>query len=212
MSGKFCNLFLFALFLVICVSFTDNAFAGDLLFPSLNIGIEKGGDPGDISILLQIVFLLTILSLAPAILILMTSFTRLVVVFSFLRQALHTQQTPSNQIIAGLALFLTLFIMMPVWQKINNNALQPYLNEEISQEVALKAAMNPMRQFMFKQTREKDLALFVKMARIKKPKNPEDIPTSTLLPAFVISELKTAFIIGFVLYELIIIQIIIQQF
>jgi len=176
------------------------ACGADFLFPSLHIGVEKGEDPGDISVLLQIVFFLTILSLAPAILMLMTSFTRLAVVFSFLRQALGTRTTPSNQIIAGLALFLTLFIMMPVWQKINNNALQPYLNEEISQEVALKAAMNPMRQFMFKQTREKDLGLFVKMARIKKPKNPADIPTSILIPAFVISELKTAFIIGFVLY------------
>jgi len=193
-------LFVLILSLAIHIVIFEKAFAADFLFPSLHIGIEKGEDPADVSILLQIVFLLTILSLAPAILILMTSFTRLAVVFSFLRQALNTQQTPSNQIIAGLALFLTFFIMMPVWQKINNNALQPYLNEEISQEVALREAINPVRQFMFKQTREKDLALFVKMAKIKKPKNPEDIPTPILIPAFVISELKTAFIIGFVLY------------
>ena len=176
------------------------ASAADFLFPSLHIGVEKGEGPGDISVLLQIVFLLTVLSLAPAILMLMTSFTRLAVVFAFLRHALGTQQTPSNQIIAGLALFLTFFIMMPVWEKINSNALQPYLNEEISQEVALKEAINPIRQFMFRQTREKDLALLVKMAGRKKPNNPADIPTSVLIPAFVISELKTAFIIGFVLY------------
>ena len=131
---------------------------------------------------------------------LMTSFTRLAVVFAFLRHALGTQQTPSNQIIAGLALFLTFFIMMPVWQKINGNALQPYLNEEISQEVALTRAADPIRQFMFRQTREKDLALLVNMAGRKKPRNQEDIPTSVLIPAFVISELKTAFVIGFVLY------------
>jgi len=166
----------------------------------VHIGVEKGEGPGDISVLLQIVLLLTVLSLAPAILMLMTSFTRLVVVFAFLRSALGTQQTPSNQIIAGLALFLTFFIMMPVWQKVNSSALQPYLNEEISQEVALKEAINPIRQFMFKQTREKDLALLVKMAGRKKPNNRTDIPTSVLIPAFVISELKTAFIIGFVLY------------
>jgi len=166
----------------------------------VHIGVEKGEGPGDISVLLQIVFLLTVLSLAPAILMLMTSFTRLAVVFAFLRHALGTQQTPSNQIIAGLALFLTFFIMMPVWQKVNSNALQPYLNEEISQEVALKEAINPIRQFMFRQTREKDLALLVKMAGRKKPNNQADIPTSVLIPAFVISELKTAFIIGFVLY------------
>ena len=174
----------------------ENVLAADFILPSFRFGIEKGGDPGDVSVLLQIVFLLTV----PAILILTTSFTRLAVVFSFLRQAVGTQQTPSNQIIAGLALFLTFFIMMPIWQKINNNALQPYLHEEISQEVALKEAINPIRNFMFKQTREKDLALFIKMAKINKPKNENDIPTTVLVPAFVISELKTAFIIGFVLF------------
>ena len=178
----------------------DNVFGADFILPAFRFGIEKSGDPGDVSILLQIVFLLTILTLAPAILILMTSFTRLAVVFSFLRQAVGTQQTPSNQIIAGLALFLTFFIMMPIWQKINNNALQPYLHEEISQEVALKEAINPIRNFMLKQTREKDLGLFIKMAKINKPKNEDDIPTTILIPAFVISELKTAFIIGFVLF------------
>ena len=193
-------LFVLILSLSICILFAGKASAADFLFPSLHIGIEKGEGPGEISVLLQIIFLLTVLTLAPAILILMTSFTRLAIVFSFLRQAMHTQQTPSNQIIAGLALFLTFFIMMPVWQRINHNALQPYLNEEISQEVALKAAVDPIRQFMFKHTREKDLALFVKMAKIKKPKNPEDVQVSILIPAFVISELKTAFIIGFVLY------------
>jgi flagellar biosynthetic protein FliP len=186
--------------LVTWLLFVKGASAADFLFPSLQIGIQKGQEPGDISVLLQIVFLLTVLSLAPAILILMTSFTRLAIVFAFLRQALGTQQTPSNQIIAGLALFLTFFIMMPVWQEINKEALQPYMHEEISQEAALKAAIHPLRQFMFRQTREKDLALFVKMSRLEKPRTPEDTPTSVLIPAFVISELKTAFIIGFVLY------------
>jgi len=189
-------LFSVAIFFIL----VGNVLAADFILPSFRFGIEKGGDPGDVSVLLQIVFLLTVLTLAPAILILTTSFTRLAVVFSFLRQAVGTQQTPSNQIIAGLALFLTFFIMMPIWQKINNNALQPYLHEEISQEIALKEAINPIRNFMFKQTREKDLALFIKMAKINKPKNEEDIPTTVLIPAFVISELKTAFIIGFVLF------------
>lgn len=174
--------------------------AADFVFPTLRIGVERGESPADMSVLLQILLMLTVLSLAPAILILMTSFTRIVVVFSFLRQALGTQQTPSNQIIAGLALFLTFFIMMPVWQEVNANALQPYLNETISQETALKEALAPIRQFMFKQTREKDLALFVQMSKMNKPKSPQDIPISALIPAFVISELKTAFIIGFVLF------------
>jgi len=178
----------------------DSTWAADFRFPSLNIDIDNGGTPGETPLLLNIIFLLTILSLAPAILTLMTSFTRLTIVFSFLRHALGTQQTPSNQIIAGLALFLTFFIMMPLWLQINQNALQPYINEEISQEVALQEAVKPIRQFMFKQTREKDLALFINMAKMEKPKGPGDIPTSVLIPAFVISELKTAFIIGFIIF------------
>jgi flagellar biosynthetic protein FliP len=178
----------------------DSTRAADFRFPSLNIDIDNGGTPGETPLLLNIIFLLTILSLAPAILTLMTSFTRLTIVFSFLRHALGTQQTPSNQIIAGLALFLTFFIMMPLWLQINQHALQPYINEEISQEVALQEAVKPIRQFMFKQTREKDLALFVNMADMEKPKGPADIPTSVLIPAFVISELKTAFIIGFIIF------------
>lgn len=186
--------------LILFLVLSQEILAAGFVFPSVQLGVQKGENPGDISVLLQIVFLLTVLSLAPAILMLMTSFTRLAVVFAFLRHALGTQQTPSNQIIAGLALFLTFFIMMPVWQKINGNALQPYLNEEISQEVALTRAADPIRQFMFRQTREKDLALLVNMAGRKKPRNQEDIPLSVLIPAFVISELKTAFVIGFVLY------------
>jgi len=194
--------YLFTLMLAITIysAFIQDGMAADFLFPSLRLGVEKGGDAGDVSTLLQIIFLLTILTLAPSILILMTSFTRLAVVFSFLRHAMGTQQTPSNQIIAGLALFLTFFIMMPVWQKINSSALRPYLNEEISQEVALKTAITPIRKFMLQQTREKDLSLFVKMAKVEKPKNMEDISLSILIPSFVISELKTAFIIGFLLY------------
>jgi flagellar biosynthetic protein FliP len=143
---------------------------------------------------------LTVLTLAPSILVLMTSFTRLAVVLSFLRHALGTQQTPSNQMIAGLALFLTLFIMAPVWQDINEKALQPYLREEITQELALKKAVEPVRHFMLKQTREKDLALFVGMSKMDRPKTANDVPLPVLIPAFVISELKTAFFIGFVLY------------
>lgn len=188
------------LFTVFCVLAADTAWAADFRFPSLNIDIDNGGTPGETPLLLNIIFLLTVLSLAPAILTLMTSFTRLTIVFSFLRHALGTQQTPSNQIIAGLSLFLTFYIMMPLWLQINQNALQPYINEEISQEVAFEEAVKPIRQFMFKQTREKDLALFVNMAKMAKPEKPGDIPTSVLIPAFVISELKTAFIIGFIIF------------
>lgn len=186
--------------MVLILSCSSFAFGGDFQLPSLRIGIEKGEGPGDTSLLLQIILLLTVLTLAPSILVLMTSFTRLAVVLSFLRHALGTQQTPSNQMIAGLALFLTLFIMAPVWQDINEKALQPYLREEIPQELALKKAVEPVRHFMLKQTREKDLALFVGMSRMDRPKNANDVPLPVLIPAFVISELKTAFFIGFVLY------------
>jgi flagellar biosynthetic protein FliP len=175
-------------------------FAAAMPMPMVQLGVGQAEDPGDVSVLLQIVALLTVLSLAPAILILMTSFTRLAVAFSFLRHALGTHQMPPNQVMIGLALFLTFFIMMPVWQKVNENAIQPYLGEEITQAEALSAAMEPVRQFMFKQTRKKDLELFVSMAKLDKPNTSSDIPSSVLIPAFVVSELKTAFIIGFFLY------------
>jgi len=185
---------------IFMLTISQPAFSKTIPLPSLTIGIGKAENPEQISVLLQIVALLTILSLAPAILILMTSFTRLAVVFSFLRHALGTQQMPPNQVLIGLALFLTFFIMRPVWHKVNENAIKPYMNKEISQAEALKEAIRPVRQFMFKQTRKEDLGLFLKMAQIKKPTNSEDVPTSVLIPAFVISELKTAFIIGFFLY------------
>ena len=168
--------------------------------PTLKIGVGEAKDTGEVSVLIQILFLLTILSLAPAILIMMTSFTRLIVVFSFLRQAIGTPQMPPNQIMIGLALFLTFFIMTPVWQNIRENALVPYRDKKISQAQAVDEALKPVRKFMFKQTREKDLALFIHLAKAPKPKNIEEISTTILLPAFMISELKTAFQIGFLLY------------
>jgi flagellar biosynthetic protein FliP len=171
-----------------------------LPIPTLKIGVGESKEPGEVSVLIQILFLLTILSLAPAILVMMTSFTRLVVVFSFLRSALGIHQMPPNQILAGLSLFLTFFIMTPVWQAVRENAWIPYQEKKISQEKALEEAMKPVRRFMLKQTREKDLALFVDMAKIPRPRNRDDVPTTALLPAFMISELKTAFQMGFILF------------
>jgi len=168
--------------------------------PTVKIGVGEAKDPGEVSVLIQILVLLTVLSLAPAILVMMTSFTRLIVVFSFLRHALGTQQMPPNQLLIGLALFLTFFIMTPVWQTINEKALTPYQEKKISQAQALEEAAKPVRKFMFKQTREKDLALFIQMGKMSRPKNQEEIPTTVLLPAFMISELKTAFQIGCILY------------
>jgi len=170
--------------------------------PFLSIGInsDKAEDSGKLSVALQIFLLLTILSLAPAILIMLTSFTRIVIVLSLLRQAIGTHQMPPNQIVIGMSLFLTFFVMMPVWQKVNQQALQPYLEKKITQKQALETALEPVRKFMFRQTREKDLALFVDIADIARPKNIHDVPTSILIPSFIISELKSAFMIGFLLY------------
>ncbi|MGA1163971.1 MAG: flagellar type III secretion system pore protein FliP, partial [bacterium] len=156
--------------------------------------------PSQVGTTLQIVFLLTLLTLAPALLIMTTSFTRFVIVFSFLRQALGTPQTPSNQIVVGLALFLTIFVMMPVYQEINENALQPYLDNRITQEIFLERTSIPVKRFMQQYTREKDLALFMKITNLPRPRTIDDVPVWVVIPAFVLSELKTAFQIGFVIY------------
>ena len=176
------------------------ALAEPLALPTVSVGVTKATKPGDVAVVLQILFLMTILSLAPGLLIMTTSFTRIVVVLSFLRNAMGTQQAPANQIIVGLSLFLTFFIMSPVWQQINTTALQPYKAQTISQEEAFKRAVLPVRKFMLSQTREKDLALFVSISKLPRPKNADDIPTLTLIPAFMISELRTAFQIGFLIY------------
>ncbi|HEX3031227.1 MAG TPA: flagellar type III secretion system pore protein FliP [Bacillota bacterium] len=168
--------------------------------PSVQIGVAGAGTPQETATSLQILFLMTILSLAPAILIMMTSFTRIIIVLSFLRHALATQQMPPNQVLVGLALFLTFFIMAPTWNQVNKEALQPYLAGNISQEAAMNKAAEPIRTFMFKQTREKDLALFVNLSKTPRPQTYRDIPTMVLVPAFAISELKTAFQIGFMLF------------
>jgi len=180
--------------------FIRHASAQPVPVPRLNIGIDTAQKPAEVSQSLQILLLITLLSLAPAILIMMTSFTRIIVVLSFMRSALATQQMPPNQILIGLALFLTFFVMAPTWQAVNHNSLQPYLKGQITQEEAFRRGMEPIRSFMFKQTREKDLALFVSLAHIPRPHNYNDIPNYVLIPAFSISELKTAFQIGFVLF------------
>ncbi|WP_273851629.1 flagellar type III secretion system pore protein FliP [Guptibacillus spartinae] len=173
----------------------------DLLINLTIPGLDFGSNATeDVSVTIQLVLLLTVLSLAPAILVLMTCFTRIVVVLSFVRSALATQSMPPNQVLIGLALFLTFFVMSPVLSEINSEALQPYLNEEIGQEEALDAAEQPIKEFMAGHTREKDLALFYKYAELEKPESVEDIRLTALVPAFAISELKTAFQIGFIIF------------
>lgn len=168
--------------------------------PYFSVGINNAEQPAMPTVTLQIFLLMTVLTIAPSIMIMVTSFTRIVIVLSLLRRALGTMQMPPNQVMIGLALFLTFFIMTPVWQQINQRALKPYLDKEISHQEALQKAVSPLREFMFKQTRKKDLALFVDIAKLKRPNNAGDIPTTVLIPSFIISEVKTAFQIGLLLY------------
>ena len=156
--------------------------------------------PNQLSLSLQLLLILTVLSLAPALVVMVTSFTRLAVVFSFLRHALGTQQMPPNQILIALSLFLTVFIMAPVWHDIQEKAVTPYINKKMPGDEAVKKGLAPLRSFMLKQTREKDLGLFVSITKGQRPKNAEEVPISTIIPAFMISELRTAFEIGFLLY------------
>jgi len=168
--------------------------------PTITLGIGEATEPAQVSTALQILILLTILSVAPSILLMTTAFTRIVIVLSFVRQAMGTQQAPSNQIVVGLALFLTFFIMAPVFTQINDEALQPYLNEEISQQDAIPLALEPMRRFMFSQVGEKDLQLLIDISGSEQPENMDDIGMLTLIPAFMLSELKRAFQMGFLLF------------
>jgi len=164
---------------------------------ALDLRIEN---VGTVSAPLQVVLLLTLLTFVPAILVTMTSFTRIVIVFHFLRQALGTQEQPSNQILIGLALFLTMFIMAPVGERVHALAVQPAMDGTIGMNDAMSRAVPPLREFMLKQTREKDLAVFVELGKLPKPASPDDLPMRVVIPAFVISELKTGFQMGFFLF------------
>lgn len=186
--------------LLACLVVAGVAGAEPLSIPTVSVGMGKVSKPADVAVVLQIFFMMTVITLAPGLLMMTTSFTRIVVVLSFLRSAMGTQQAPSNQIVIGLSLFLTFFIMTPVWQQINTQALQPYKAQTITQEEALKRGVEPVRRFMLSQVREKDLALFLSLSKLPRPRNANDVPTMTLIPAFVVSELKTAFQIGFLIY------------
>ncbi|RXZ76948.1 flagellar biosynthetic protein FliP [Paenibacillaceae bacterium] len=188
---------MFMAVLLFTIGFSSTAIAEPL--PNINIEIgNNGGEPGTSA--LSILLMITVLSLAPAILVLMTSFTRIVIVLSFVRTSLGTQQMPPNQVLIGLALFLTLFIMSPTLSEVNKVALQPYLQGEMSQTEALAEASVPMKKFMFSHTREKDLMLFVQYTKMERPTSFEDIPITVLIPAYALSELKTAFQMGFMIF------------
>lgn len=164
------------------------------------VEIFSGTDPGNVSTAVQLLLLLTIFSLAPSILILLTSFTRIIIVLSFTRTSLATQQMPPNQVLIGIALFLTFFIMAPTFSQINEEAISPLMNEEITLEEAYELASIPIKEFMARHTRQRDLALFLNYSGVESPSSIEDIPLTVLVPAFAISELKTAFQMGFMIF------------
>lgn len=178
----------------------NSAVHAAVAFPTISVGMNQANTPQEFSQGVQILILLTILTLAPSIFIMCTAFIRIIIVLALTRQAIGTSTLPPNQVLAGLALLLTFFVMAPTFNKINETAFQPYMNNQITQQVALDKAILPLREFMIKHTDEKELGLFLSMAKIEKPKNWQDVPTYTLLPAYVLSELKTSFKIGFVIF------------
>ncbi len=180
--------------------FTSPIAQAAISLPSINVGMKTASTPQEFTQGVQVLIMLTILTLAPSIIIMTTAFIRIVIVLSLTRQAIGTASLPPNQVIVGLALILTFFVMSPTLSKINETAYQPYMKNLITQQQALDNSLVPLRNFMFKQTHESELALFVKMAKIEKPKTKEDVPTYVLIPSFVLSELKTAFKIGFVIF------------
>ena len=191
---------LFLLVVLFALAWVQPAHAEGIVIPGIDIGVSTSDDPEAVSSSLQIILLLTVLTLAPSILILMTCFTRIVIVLSFVRNALALQQMPPTQVLVGLALFMTLFVMYPTITQINDQALQPYLNGQLTQTEGLEKAVIPLKQFMAKQTREQDLRLFLDFRKQPMPETVEQIPISTLVPAYTISELKTAFEIGFMIF------------
>ncbi|MDP3767082.1 MAG: flagellar type III secretion system pore protein FliP [Dehalococcoidia bacterium] len=189
-----------ALLLGLVALSAEPAWAQAIAVPKITIEAGEAKSPQEVSAAVQILVALTVLSLAPAILLMLTSFTRIVIVLSLLRQAVGIQQLPPNQVIIGLSLFLTVFFMAPVGQEIHRVALGPYMEKKISQTEALGRALDPLRAFMLRQTRQTDLALMVQLGKIPQPKTASDLPTHVLIPAFALSEVKTAFQMGFVLF------------
>lgn len=194
------RLLLIALALFGFANFATHAQGASPLIPfKVNLGVEAAQQPKDVDVGIKVLFAITLLTLAPSIILLMTSFTRIVIVLSFVRSALSLQGTPANQIIIGLSLFMTYFIMDPVWKKIDANALQPYMANQINSDQAMDQASKPIRAFMLAQARPKDVELFVALAKLG-PTSPEELPLKVVIPGFIISELRTAFQMGFLLF------------
>lgn len=188
-----------ALFILIEPSFAQKT-NPTVPIPKIGIDIGTSDKPEDLSVSLQIILLLTILTLAPSILIMTTAYLRIIIVFHFVRNALGTMQMPPSQLLAGIAMFVTFFIMAPTWGEINDNAIKPYMDNKITVDVAYDKAITPIRAFMYKNTKQQDIELFLNLANMPKPATRNDIPTYVLIPSFVLSELRTGFIMGFFVF------------
>jgi flagellar biosynthetic protein FliP len=188
------------LFIFSGITFTQAQQATSIPFPKIGLNVGTSSNPGDVSVSLQILLLLTVLSLAPSLMIMTTSYLRIIIVFHFLKTALGTPQMPPGQLVAGIALFMTFFIMAPTWSQINDQALKPLMNSQITPQQAYDKGIQPVREFMFRNVRNEDLELFISLANLNRPNDRNDLPTYVVIPAFVISELRAGFIIGFFLF------------
>lgn len=186
--------------LAICFLLLVPELAGAVALPTLSLGIKEAATPSEVSTALQILFVMTVLTVAPAILLMTTAFTRIVIVLGFVRQAMGTQNSPPNQVLLGLSLFLTFFVMAPTFNTINAQALQPYMQEKITQQQAFERAVEAMRDFMFSQVQESELQLLIDITKEEQPADKKSVSSSILIPAFMLSELKRAFQMGFMIY------------
>lgn len=199
MNRSYWYLIALLVFIGMGLSFGEEALAQNNM-PKIELNLSDVEDPDSFLPALKIVALLTILSVAPALLLMTTSFTRIIVVLAFIRQALGTQSMPPNQVLIGLAMFLTMFTMSPIFEKVMDNGINPYVEKSITQSKAIDEIVKPVRSFMLSEVRESDLSVFMNIAKIDKPKNSSEVPLNILMPAFLISELKTAFQMGFLIY------------
>ncbi|MBK7632370.1 MAG: flagellar type III secretion system pore protein FliP [Ignavibacteriales bacterium] len=200
MKNKNLYIVLTFIFLFAANSFAQQTQSLSFPLPKLDVQVGSSDNPQDVSVTLQILLLMTILALAPSIMIMTTAYLRIIIVFHFLKSALGTQQMPPGQLLAGVALFITFFVMAPTWNKVNEEALKPLMDEKITTEEAYNKGIEPIREFMFRNVRDEDLGLFISLANMTRPKNRNELPTYIVIPAFVISELRTGFIIGFFLF------------
>lgn len=200
MNAKKISLLAIVLFLFVETNLPAQQTTNTIPFPKINLDVGTAQNGSDVSVTLQILLLMTVLSLAPSIVIMTTSYLRIIIVFHFLKSALGTQQMPPSQLLAGVALFITFFVMAPTWTKVNDEALKPLIDNKLTMQQAYDKGIEPIRQFMFKNVREEDLELFISLSNQAKPKNRNEVSTYVLVPAFVLSEMRAGFIMGFFLF------------